>query len=69
VGIWGKLQGITGFPGGASGKEPACQYRKPRRLGFNAWVGKIPWRRAWQHTQVFLPGESHEQKSLAGYSS
>jgi len=69
VGIWGKLQGITGFPGGASGKEPACQYRKPRRLGFNAWVGKIAWRRAWQHTQVFLPGESHEQKSLAGYSS
>ena len=38
------------------------------RPGFDPWVGKIPWRRAWQHTPVFLPGESHEQKSLAGYS-
>jgi len=33
-----------------------------------SWVGKIPWRRAWQPTPVFLPGESHEQRSLAGYS-
>ena len=32
------------------------------------WVGKIPWRRAWQPTRVFLPGESQRQKSLAGYS-
>ena len=32
------------------------------------WVGKIPWRRAWQPTPVFLPGESHGQRSLAGYS-
>ena len=32
------------------------------------WGGKIPWRRAWQPTPVFLPGKSHEQKSLAGYS-
>ena len=32
------------------------------------WVGKIPWRRAWQPTPVFLPGESHEQRSLVGYS-
>ena len=30
-----------------------------RRYGFNFWVGKIPWRRAWQPTPVFLPGESH----------
>ena len=36
--------------------------------GFNSWVRKIPWRRAWQPTPVFLPGESHEQRSLAGYS-
>ena len=40
-----------------------------QRHGFNLWVGKIPWRRAWQSTLVFLPGESHGQKSLAGYSS
>ena len=35
---------------------------------FNPWVGKIPWRRAWQPTPVFLPGESDGQRSLAGYS-
>ena len=39
-----------------------------RRSGFNPWVGKIPWRRKWQPTPVFLPGESHGQRSLAGYS-
>ena len=38
-------------------------------VGFDPWVGKIPWRRAWQLTPVFLPGESHGQRSLAGYSS
>ena len=36
--------------------------------GFNPWVGKIPWRRKWQPAPVFLPGESHGQRSLAGYS-
>ena len=39
-----------------------------RRPGFDPWVGKIPWRRAWQPTPVFLPGESHGQRSLEGYS-
>ena len=39
-----------------------------RRPGFNSWVGKIPWRRKWQPTPVFLPGESHGQRSLVGYS-
>ena len=57
-----------GFPGGASGKEPACQRRRHKRRGFNPWDGKIPWRRAWQPTPVFLPGESHGQRSLAGCS-
>ena len=38
------------------------------RPGFNPWVGKIPWRRKGQPTPVFLPGESHGQRSLAGYS-
>ena len=33
-----------------------------------SWVKKIPWRRTWQRTPVFLPGKSHGQKSLAGYS-
>ena len=45
--------------------KPACQCR---RHGFNPWVGKIPWRRKWQPTPVFLPGESHGQRSLACYS-
>ena len=56
------------FPGGASDKESACQCRRRKRHGFNPWVRKIPWRRAWQPTSVFLPRESHGQRSLAGYS-
>ena len=56
------------FPGGTIGKEPICQCRRRKRPGFDPWVGKIPWGRAWQPTLVFLPGESHGQKSLAGYS-
>ena len=39
-----------------------------KRCGFNSWVRKIPWRRAWQPTPVLLPGESHGQRSPAGYS-
>ena len=63
-----KVGGELGFPGGASGKEPACQCRRPKREGFDPWVRKIPWRRAWQSTPVFLPGEFHGQRSLVGYS-
>jgi len=37
------------------------------RPGFNLWVGKIPWRRVWQPTPVFFPGETHRQRSLEGY--
>ena len=59
---------IWGFPGAASGKEPAFQCRKYKRLGFDPWVGRIPWKRARQPTPVFLPEESHGQRSLAGYS-
>ena len=51
--------------GGARGKEPACQCR---RLRFDPWVGKIPWRRAWQLIPVFLPRELHGQRSLVDYS-
>ena len=56
-----------GFPGGAGGKESVCQCKRHKGLGFNPWVGKIPWRRAWQPTLVFLPGKSHGQRSLVGY--
>ena len=57
-----------GFPDGASGKEPTCQCRRLKRFEFDPWVGKIPWRRKWQPTPVFLPGKSHGQRSLVGYS-
>ena len=45
------------------------QCRTWKRRGFQSWVEKIPWRRQWQPSPVFLPGESHAQRSLAGYSS
>ena len=57
-----------GFPGGTSGKEPTCQCRRHKRSWFHPWVGKVLWRRKWQPTPIFLPGESHGQRSLAGYS-
>ena len=57
-----------GFPGGIHDKEPACQCRRRKRCGFDPWVGNIPWRRKWQATPVFLPGESHGQRTLVGPS-
>ena len=56
------------FPGAASGKETTCQCKRYKKRRFDPWVGKLPWRRAWQRTPVFLPGESHEQRSLEDYS-
>ena len=58
----------NGLPRWCSGKESACQGRRHKRCGFDPWLWKIPWRRAWQPTPVFLPGESCGQRSLAGYS-
>ena len=57
-----------GLPRWCSGRESACQCRRHRRCGFNPWAGTIPWRRKRQLTPVFLPRESHGQRSLAGYS-
>ena len=54
---WG---GLGGFP---SGKESTCWCRRHKRHQFDLYVGKIPWRRAWQPTPVFLPGESHGQRT------
>ena len=51
-----------------SGKESACQCRRCKRRRFDPWVGKIPQRRKWKSTPVFLPGESHGQRSLVGHS-
>ena len=56
------------FPGGPSGKEPACQCRRRKKQGFDPRVRKIPWGRAWQPTPVCWPGKSHGQRSLAVYS-
>ena len=47
-----------------SGEESVCKCRRPR---FDPWVGKIPWRREWLLAAVFLPGETHGQRSPAGY--
>jgi len=50
-------------------QERTClQCRRRRRCRFDPWVRKIPWRRAWQPTPGFLPGESHGQRNLVGYS-
>ena len=67
---------FLGFPGGSYGRESVCilqivckeSLQKCGRPGFDSWVGKIPWRRAWQPTPVFLPGESPWKRSLEGYS-
>ena len=54
-----------GFPDVSVGKKILLHCRRHR---FDSWVRKIPWRRAWQPTPVFLPGESYGQRSLVGYS-
>ena len=56
------------FPRCCHGKESTCQPRRYKRRGFDPWVGKIAWRRKWQPTPVFLPGKSHGQRILEGYS-
>ena len=48
--------------------ESASHGRRHGRHGFDPWVEKIPWGRAWQPTPVFSPGKSHGQRSLEGYS-
>ena len=59
---------VEEFPWWLSSKESTCQCRRHRRSRFDLWVAKIPWRRKRQPTPVFLPGESHGQRSLADYS-
>ena len=54
---FGSRATCMGFPGGARGKEPVYQCRRRMTHRFNPCVGKIPWRRAWQRTPVFFPGE------------
>ena len=59
-----------GFPGGSMVKKnPRAMQETSRRHGLDPWVRKIPWRRTWQPTPVFLPGEFQRQRRLMGYSS
>ena len=60
---------MMSFPGGTVVKNPPAMQVRCKSHRFDPWVGKIPWRRAWQPTPVFLPGESHGQRSLVGYSA
>ena len=60
--IWGR----GGLPSWCSGKEPEFAYWH-RRCRFNSLIGKIPWRKKWQSTPVFLPGKSCGQRGLVGY--
>ena len=55
---------FRGCPGGSVVNNPPPSGRH----GFNPWAVKIPWRRKWQPTPVFLPGKSYGQRSLVGYS-
>ena len=64
--LWSRPLYEQGFPACSDGKEFACQCTRP---GFSPWVGKILWRRERLPTPVFLPGESHGQRSLVGYST
>ena len=57
-----------GFLGGTSDKGPVCQSRRHQRPRFDPWVGKVPWKSAWQPTPVFLLAGSHGQRSLVGSS-
>ena len=54
LGFWGVCV-LRGFLGGTSGKEPACQCRRYKRLGFDPWVRKIPWSKTWQPTPCWKP--------------
>ena len=66
-GVWRRMDNIWGFPSGSVVKKPPCNAGDAGDR-FNPLVGKIPWQRAWQSTNVFLPRESHGQRSLVGYS-
>ena len=50
-------------------KNPSANAGDTGDVGFDLWVKEIPWRRKWQTTPVFLPEESHGQRSLVGYSA
>ena len=67
--VWFCLKQLGGLPRWCSGKESACQCRRRKRHEFNPWVGKTPWRRAWQPTPFLLPGESPWTEKPSGLQS
>ena len=64
-----KVSLVLWLPRGPSGKEPTCPHMRYKTLGFDPWLGKIPWRRKWQPVPGFLPGKSHGQKEPGGLQS
>ena len=66
--FFGPVCNTWGFPCSSVHKESACGCLQCWRPGFDSWVGKIPWRRKWKSTPVFLPGKFHGQRSLVDYS-
>ena len=69
--LWGALSRKQSLGEGLKGEHSlfiTCRVFHLSYPGSPPWVGKIPWRRAWQPTSVFLPGESHGQRNLAGYN-
>ena len=65
--VIGAVPSNMGCPSGLAVKNPP-EMQEPQETQNCPWVGKIRWSRAWQPTTVFLPGESHGQSSLVGYS-
>ena len=63
--IWLQVSMASGVPSGSAVKNPPAM----QETWFDPWVGKIPWRKAWQPTPVSLSGQSHGQRSLAGLQS
>ena len=63
-----KKLGDLGVPRWHSDKESACQGRRHKKHWFNPWVMKNLRSRKWQSTPIFLPGKSHGQRSMVGYS-
>ena len=68
IGHLSQYTDIMGLPRWCSSKECTCQCRKCGRRQFGPWVWKIPWRKTWQPTPVFSPGEFHGQRSPVGCS-
>ena len=62
------LKTQQGLPRWLSVKEFTCQCRRCRRHRLDPWAGKIPWRRKWLPTAVFLPGEFRGERSLVNYN-